>query len=247
MTNEFETTFEALVAGWNATADANRASVGQGWEVAEVFARLHFRALKAISRSAGAHPDDTHTAGLLAGTHSLNLLLGIVDLVMRGQHDVAGHLLRGVMDAQSLLFAVLADPTDASEYLGRGIKASDARMKIVQTLRGAGAHAEADDVNDRFLTEYGAANTLAHAGAVHAEKVLERSDGSITPIVGGRADARESVLMLAAALDQEFWALTWFAQFQRPSLDEYDEPWSDDFERARTQFAEWRALPDEVR
>jgi hypothetical protein len=53
--------------------------------------------------------------------------------------------------------------------------------------------------------------------------------------------------MLAAALDQEFWALTWFAQFQRPSLDEYDEPWSDDFERARTQFAEWRALPDEVR
>lgn len=227
-----------IMGEWDATAEGNCNALGDGWDIAEKFSRLHARALQQISRVAQSKPSQSDKAVILLGGHGLNLYLTILGLSVRGLCDVASHLVRGLLDSQSLLYATAKDQGWAAKFMAgqEELKASEARRVMIDDLREGGQDQLANDIEGRYKEEAKAANSLAHVSVIHADKLLKMGASSLTPVVGGLADSEESRRFWLTTLEQEFWMLSWLRALRRSSLD---SDWIAQYEATKNRFQEW--------
>jgi hypothetical protein len=229
---------DRTLANWPLGNEENRGAIGEGWAIAEEFLRLHTRGLQHISRAAGRTPSVSDKAVILLGAHGLNLYITTLKLIVGGLFDVASHLLRGLLDCQSLLYATAKNEESAAKFMLKPgeLKASDARKVMINDLRSAGEDELADDIEARYLQEAKAANSLSHVSVIHADKLVEIKGKSITPIGGGVAAAGEARLLWLATLEQESWTLSWLRAFRASSLDSI---WKAEREAVNNRFKEW--------
>ena len=224
------------VAPWTPTAMENRKAIADGWKIAHDFTNLHLQALESISRSAGRQPSDQHQALILIGGHAFNLYVAILRLIVHGQFDIASYLVRGLIDSQGLVYAIIRVPEFATKFFKDELKASDARKFVINDLRNSGEDETADFMNSRWSAEAKAANSLAHTCAVHADKLIQTNNGSLTPVLCGRVDQRESALMCVGAHEYEHWLLAWYHAFHLSILP---GDWVSRFGAAQKVFSSW--------
>jgi hypothetical protein len=107
---EFRLDLRSTISTWPDFAEQNITNLGDGWKIAEEMAQLHAIALQRISRAVVPHPSQQDEGTLLLGAHGLNLFLEFMGLVIRGRFDVASHLVRAILDCQSLSVLVIRCP-----------------------------------------------------------------------------------------------------------------------------------------
>ena len=166
----------------DAIAEHHQEALGDGWRVAQQFHRLHFRAVREFA-GAVEHDGPRERAVVSLGNHSFNIYTAALDLVIRGQFDVAAYLMRPLFDMPGLVLATANDEENANRVLpgGDGLRASDARKWVE-------AHPEVAKAlsNEGGLYRY--MNDYAHSQPYHVESILEITDDGIIPTVGGRID-----------------------------------------------------------
>lgn len=223
---------------WTPTATENRKAIGDGWRLADEFAGLHLEALESISKRAGRKPSDQELASILIASHAFNLYAATLRLIIHGQFDIASYMLRALLDAQGLFYAISRKSDLAAKFLNDQLKASTARKFVVRDLRNNGMKQDADFLDQRWSDESDAANKLAHACAIHAGKLIEQNNGSITPVLCGRADQAEAPMMCLAALEDELWFVTWLQVFHAAVLL---PDWINSFDQAKNLYKPWAA------
>jgi hypothetical protein len=232
---DFHFSLKETLARWPGLAEENIQALGAGWVLAEQLAKLHALAIQSVSTKAGSHPSQQEQAILLLSAHGLNLFLDFLGLVARGRFDVASHLLRAILDCQSLVFAVSSSEEGAAEFHDGKLRGAQGRKRVVELLREA-EPALADFLDKRFKDDSGAANELSHVGLSHVDKILELKGNRLEPILGGRVDAELARQMVGAALEHEHWHLTWFGAFWSEAVG---EDWRSGFAGLRDEFREW--------
>lgn len=237
MTDELsQIRLDYVVERWSISVEENRKALGDGWAIAEEFLRLHVRGLQQISSAAGATPSESDKAVIHLGVHGLNLYITTVRLIVGGLFDVAAYLLRASFDCQSLLYATGCDEELAKRFAAGGLKASQARKRLVADLRRGGKAEIADQINTRFCEEMKAANELSHLNLGHLDKLIEVAGSSARPVVGGRADSEECRRFWVTTLEEEFWLLSWFCALRGTVLE---SDWVARYESARNHFVGW--------
>lgn len=216
--------------GWSRIAENHRSALGDGWVVAESFVDLHTSAVQRLGQStdlSGAR----HEAAIKLGTHSLNLYVGALALLIRGQFDISAYLMRALFDMPCMILATAHDEAQATRFLGSGaeLRASEAR-KWVESYH--------DDA-ERFLYEgdelRGYMNEYSHAGQYHARALLDVRANGITPTFGGRPDEQKVLRDVAIV-----------SKFEMVTLDalsdlncDLDDAWTSEYFRAARLYTDW--------
>lgn len=219
---------DLVVTSWGSREEHHRRSLGDGWPLAEDYVALHTEALRKISKAAGSSPSQSDQATILLSCHGLNLFIETMGLVVRGLFDVSAHLLRPLMDTQSLVFACALQEDLAARYLGTGasLKASEARKLFVAYVRGDD-DVLANDIDRIFRDDADAANDLAHVKLLHGNKLTKVEGGSVTPVAWGISDPAEAVRQSQAALSQEHGLLVSLKAFR---TDVVGQQWIKEFD-----------------
>jgi hypothetical protein len=208
---------KARIATWPAYADCNLAELAEGWNLVEEMAELHWLALQALSATAGRRPSKQDECVLLLGGHGLNLLIGTVELIVKGQFDVASYLLRALFDCESLSYAVHAKPELADRFLADDLRSFEGRRMIIENIRSLDPDL-ADFLDKRYRDEFDAANDMSHVNLTQLDKLVTSDGQSITPVVGGRCDGIVARRMTGVVVEHEHWHLTWFAAFRTDTM-----------------------------
>ena len=196
---------DLVVKEWGSREEEHRRSLGDGWTLAEEYVALHVEATRKISKAAGSSPSQSDQATILLLGHGLNLFMETMGLLVRGLFDVSVHLLRGLMDTQSLVYACASREVFGARYMeeeGEPLKGAEARKLFVADVRSQD-DALANDLNRILSDDADAANDLAHVKLLHGDKLSIVEAGKVTPISWGIADAAEAVRQSQAALSQE--------------------------------------------
>jgi hypothetical protein len=173
---------------------------------------------------------------MLVHVHGLNLFLAAMTHISKGQFDVAPYLLRAVFDCQSLALAVGLRDDMALRFLEhKEIRASEARQLAVDVVRTHSSEL-AESINSNYKQEFQAANELSHLGLRHIDKLLEVRDGILYPIVGGRPDGSEAVVLTRAVLLSEHMLLAWTKAFHEGLLG---DDWLCRFESTTPRLTAW--------
>ena len=221
-----------IAPSWGPIEEENRQALGDGWELAETFASLHAEAARRISKAAGTTPSNSDQATILLVCHGMNLFVETMGLIVRGLFDVSAHLLRGLMDTQSLLYACASRDELAARYLNSSLKASETRRLLVADLRSQDK-ALADDFESRLKDDAHAANDLAHVRLLHGYKLVNIHDGRITPVAGGRIERDEAHGQSKPALEAERWLLVSLRAFRKTAVGEH---WIRRFDETTSRF-----------
>ena len=166
----------------HAIAEHHREALGGGLQVAARFAQLHGQAVQEFSQAV-QQDGPRKRAVVVLGNHSHNIYTAALDLVIRGQFDVAAYLMRPLSDMPGLILATANDEEHAKRLLpgGSGLPASDARRFVEADPELAEALLQEDGV-------YSYMNQYSHVNPYHAESLLDITDDGIFPTVGGRMD-----------------------------------------------------------
>ncbi len=178
---------------------------------------LHLGALELVSSSIPRDQPQSHQALVLLASHGINLFTAALSITVRGQFDISGYLLRGLFDCSALLYATASKEERAEKFFANELLASQARKLMVHDLSRQNAPF-GNDLSIKFLHDSKAANQLTHAGLINLEKLVERTDEAVTPVVGGRADPRQTVLLTKAAVEYEYLMLLLFRAFRESAL-----------------------------
>jgi hypothetical protein len=232
---EFHVQLRARIAGWPRVAESNVRDLGEGWQLAEEVADLHGLAVQRLSNAAGRTPNAQDESLMLLGTHGLNMFIGASELICKGQFDVASHLMRGIFDCESLLYAVASGAERADRFMNGDLRSHEGRRLVVDAIRSADPEL-ASFMDGRFKDEFDAANEMSHVNLTHVDKLLQRDGDSIMPVVGGRPDRDLARRMFGAVLEHEHWHLTWFAAFRR---DVVGEDWYTRYVGTRETLRSW--------
>lgn len=225
---------EDLATGWNDTAQRHRASDPERWALCHEFATLHIGALNEIGRRVSNGGTFSDEAVLQLAVHAMNLYTTLVGLVARGQFDVASYLYRGLGDAGGLIYSCGLHEELAERWQTGKLLASTARKQVIADLEASNASDVAEFLKGRLLDDFGAMNQLAHAAKLHADKLVRREGGALTPMVGGHYDEQQYADMMLGVLDQEYWFLTFIGAARRSWLP---ESWRDRFSLARATYS----------
>lgn len=233
MTQAVHLSLQNLIAApWGPIEEENRQALGDGWELAETFVSLHAEAAMRISAAAGPTPSNSDQATILLACHGMNLFVATMGLIVRGLFDVSAHLMRGLMDTWSLLYACASRDELAARYLNATLKASEARQLLVDDLRSR-EQALGDDYESRLKDDADAANDLAHVKLLHGDKLVTVEEGRITPVAGGRIDRGEARTQSKPALETERWLLVSLKAFRKNALS---EAWASRFDETTSRF-----------
>lgn len=221
-----------IIAVWPALADNHKASLKEGWDVAEEFWRLHLEALTRISRAIGRQPSVSERSLLSLGCHAVNLYTALLGLTVKGMFDVAAHLVRGMFDCPALL-QVVRDGRLAAKFEEGKLKPSDARIIVLKALREGGQKALADEVEAILLQEKDLVDNLAHVKNLHLTYTQDWNTGSVIPSALGRFDPDLCGLLWRGTLREELRVLTALGG------SKLGEDWDDRLEKARLRFRKW--------
>ena len=235
MTLADEYKIDDYIAPWTPSANAHKAALGDGWQIACEFIDLHLQALESTSVP-GKKPTDQEQAVMAVGAHGFSLFTAGLKLIIRGEFDVALYLARPLSDIQAQLYAVSKQPALATDYLQDNLKASKARKLVIADLQAEGDLATAQWLKDRWSGEARAANKLAHPNTVHGDIMLQVGTSSVTPWLGGRTDPDECSLMVVGSLEYEHWLHSWYRAFYAPSLP---GDWVSTLVDAGKRFGSW--------
>ena len=225
--NVVSISLKSLVAPrWGSREEENRHNLGDGWDLAEQIATLHLEAVKRISPTTVGSPSRSDEATFLLACHGLNLFMEIMVLIVRGLFDVSAHLMRGMMDASSLVYACSYREDLADKYMTGDYKASEARKLLVADLRSQDA-ALAEDIDRQLADDADAANNLSHVSSLHADKLVAIESGRITPFIWGSIDREEARRQSRAALYSEHWLLVPLKAFRGGAVG---QTWIDQFD-----------------
>ncbi|MSQ29590.1 MAG: hypothetical protein EXR68_03770 [Dehalococcoidia bacterium] len=156
-------------------------------------------------------------------------------MATRGQFDVVPYLMRQMLDCHSLINTCGRDGNFAERFLdGEEKLAGPARKAFIADLRNNGHDEDALWIEQRFLADYGAGNDLAHLGKSQVQRILAAEWSRARPVLGGRADPEDALLMWSAILDQEHWVLIVLNGFGGKAVE---DPWRGRFAAAQQRWA----------
>ncbi len=166
---------------------------------------MHAEATRKISKAAGISPSQSDQATVLLLGHGLNLFVETMGLIVRGVFDVSAHLLRPLMETQSLVYACAGREDFAARLMeeeGEPLKAAEARKLFVAHVRTEDEDL-ANDLDRIFSDDADAANDLAHVNLLHGDKLSSLEGRKVTPVFWGITDPAEAVRQSQAVLSQE--------------------------------------------
>ena len=150
--------------------------------MAERFGQLHGSAVQEFSpHDPGDGP--RKRAVVVLANHSYNIYTAALDLVIRGQFDVAAYLSRPLSDMPALILVTGKYEEHAKRILpgGNKLRASEARELVEADPELAEAFSQEEGV-------YSHMNEYSHVNPYHTESLLEISDDGVIPTVGGKMD-----------------------------------------------------------
>ena len=158
-----------------------------------------------------------------------------MNLIARGQYDVAPYLVRPIAECQSLAFAVAISEEGAKAFYANRLRGAYGRKRVIELIRPVYPEV-ASFLEARFKGDSGAVNNLSHVSPQNVKGVLKLEGGTPTPTVVGRVDKRLASLLTAAAFENEFWHLTCFRVFFSNVLD---DDWIGDFDSLTRLYRTW--------
>ncbi len=196
---------DLVITSWGSLEEEHRRSLGDSWALAEEYLALHAEATRKISMAAGISPSQSDQATILLLGHGLNLFVETMGLLVKGLFDVSAHLLRPLMETQSLVYACAGREDFAARLMeeeGEPLKAAGARKLFVAHVRTEDEDL-ADDLDRILSDDADAANDLSHVKLLHGDKPTKVEAGKVTPVAWGIRDPAEAVRQSQAALSQE--------------------------------------------
>ena len=181
--------------------DENKAVLSDVLPHVEALLALHREAMQTLSRAFGPQMNRPDECVLLLGVHAYNLTETLFRLIIAGRFDVAAYLLRPAWDIGGLILGAGSDESLAERFWNDTLRASDARREIAAAVRASAGDALADEMEKGWSADYGPLQELAHVKMIHLDKaVAPGTTGNIVPMLGGRSDGGQAIVMARGAI-----------------------------------------------
>ncbi|MEX0783280.1 MAG: hypothetical protein WD557_11565 [Dehalococcoidia bacterium] len=181
--------------------DDNKTALAEALPRVDALLALHRDAMQTLSRAFGQQMTRPDECVLLLGVHAYNLSEALFRLIVAGRFDVAAYLLRPAWDIGGLILGAGSDESLAERFWKDELRASDARREIAAAVRRAAGNKLADELEGGWAADYGPLQELAHVKMIHLDKaVAAGTTGNIVPMLGGRSDGGQAIVMARGAI-----------------------------------------------